>query len=423
MKRMKTAPTVAWLIAAVALVCSVGASAGEKPGGDFWPEFRGPRRDGISPAKGLSKKWPEGGPKLIWKSTECGNGFATVTIAEGMIFTSGDFDRQEMVVALDMAGQLVWKTPNGRSWRGPHPGARTNPTYREGVLYHMNPTGRLAALKAKTGKELWAVDVRERFGAKVPRWALAENVIVDGDVVFCTPGGAKGRIVALNRTTGETLWANTEIAEPAVYCSPILATHNGTRQLITIMQKSVVSVDVTSGELLWSYRHATKYDQNVTSPIFSEGRVFVTSGHGTGGKLLKLAPDSRSITELWVNTDLDNCHGGVLLLDGYLYGSGCRLFRKGLVCVELTGGKTVWNVGSVGKISMIYADGLVYGIDDRCKVSLIEATPTQCNVISQFTIPRKSGKLTLAHPVICGGKLYLRNWNELRVYDIRAVSK
>ena len=223
----------------------------EKTGGDnTWPEFHGPRMDNISPAKGLLKQWPDGGPKLVWKFGECGGGFATVSIAEGMIFTSGDFGRHEMVLALDLKGRLVWKAQNGRSWTGPTLGARTNPTYREGVLYHLNPNCRLAPLEAKTGKEIWAVNLQKRFGAKPPRWSMSENVVVDGKAVFCAPGGPKGRIVALDKSTGKCIWANTEIAEPAAYCSPIIATHNGVRQFINVMQRSVVSVDIDSGKLL-----------------------------------------------------------------------------------------------------------------------------------------------------------------------------
>lgn len=154
--------------------------------------------------------------------------------------------------------------------------------------------------------------------------------------------------------------------------------------------------------------------------MFAGGHVFLSSGHGTGGRLLKIAPDSKSVTQVWINKDLDTCHGGVLLLKGHLYGSGCRLFRKGLVCVDLAGGKTAWNNRSLGKLSMTWADGLIYCMDDKGKISLVEASPRQCKAISRFTIPRRSGKLTLAHPVVCDGRLYIRNWNELRIYDIRA---
>ena len=156
-----------------------------------------------------------------------------------MIFTAGDFDDAEMVLALDMDGKLLWKSPNGEAWRGSSPGSRTTPTYNDGAVYHMNPHGRLAAFEAQSGKELWAVDLKAQFDAQYGVWALAENVVVDGDKVLCMPGGPKGRVVALDKRTGKTLWANTEIEHTAAYCSPVVVTHGGVRQLITMTQKSV----------------------------------------------------------------------------------------------------------------------------------------------------------------------------------------
>lgn len=415
--------TLGYGAAALCLVWACDSALGQTTGQTSWPEFHGPKRDNISPATGLLKQWPKGGPRLIWQFNECGGGFATVSIADGMIFTTGDFGRQEMVLALDMDGRLLWKKPNGRSWTGPHPGARTNPTYHKGVLYQMNPNGRLAALKAKTGEVLWSVDLQQKFGAKPGRWALAENVIVSGQAVLCIPGGPRGRVVALDKATGKPIWVNTDITEQAAYCSPIIATHNGVQQLIAILQRSIVSVDVRSGKLLWTHKHETKHGQNVTSPIFVNGHIFASSGHGTGGRLLKLAPDSSGATEVWLNSDLDNCHGGVLLLGDRLFGSGCRQSRKGLVCVDLATGKTVWKQPKLGKVSITWADGMIYCMDDKGKISLVRPGAEKADTVSQFSIIRPGKKLTLGHPVVLDGRLYIRNWNELRVYDVRAAAR
>ena len=414
---MRRPLTVALASVALGLVQAGPAAAAESKPGGHWPQFHGPNRDNISTETGLLSQWPEGGPKLAWKFSECGGGFANVTVVDGLIYTSGDFGRTQVVLALDLDGKLVWKTPNGRSWTGPIPGARTTPTYDRGVVYHMSPAGRLAALKAKSGEEVWAVDLRQRFGAKLPTWSLSENVIVDGKAVLCSPGGPKGRVVALDKATGETLWANTEIAEIAAYCSPIIATHKGVRQLITIMQKSIVSVDAATGKLLWTHAHPTKHDQNVMTPIYRDGRLYASSGHGTGGRLLQIADDSRSAKELWHAKDLDNCHGGVILRDGYVYGSGCRLFGKGFVCVDLATGKTMWNEKRIGKVSMAFADGRLYCLTDTGRMWLIEPDPKQCKVVGRFDVPKRKG-LALTHPVVCGRRLYVRNWNTLLVYDV-----
>ncbi len=419
---MKTAGLGFALLLLALLVSPPPSLADGAATGGYWPQFHGPKRDNRSTEKGLLKQWPKGGPRLIWKFAQCGRGYAGVAIVEGTIFTSGDFADKEMVLALDLDGRLLWKTANGRSWKGPHPAARTTPTYDHGVVYQMNPTGRLAAFGAKSGKELWAVDLREKFAAKISRWAFAENVLVDGKVIYCAPGGAKGRVVALDKTTGETLWVNTDIADRAAYCSPILVTHNGSRQLITIMQKSIVSVDARTGKLLWTHPHKTKHDQNVTRPIYRDGYVYASSGHGTGGRLLELNEKGDGVKEVWAGKDLDNCHGGVMLVDRSLYGSGCRLFRRGFLCVDFRTGRTMWSEPRLGKVSVTWADGLLYCLSDRARLSLVEASPERCRVVSQFQVPRESRTLCLAHPVVCGGRLYIRHGNNLFAYDIRAAS-
>ncbi|MHC4312738.1 MAG: outer membrane protein assembly factor BamB family protein [Planctomycetota bacterium] len=230
-------------IALIAVLLLIAASVGAPLLGASadWPEHHGPGRTNISPDKGLLKEWPQEGPDKLWTYSPCGRGFSGVTIADGMIFTAGDFDRQEILIALDMDGKLLWKQPNGESWRRSSPGSRATPTYSDGAVYHMNPTGRLAAYEAKSGKPLWVVDLKAKFDAKYGVWALAENVIIEGDKVICMPGGPKGRVVALDKRSGKTLWVNTEIEHSAAYCSGLVVNHAGVRQLITMTQKSVGS--------------------------------------------------------------------------------------------------------------------------------------------------------------------------------------
>lgn len=410
------------LLAAGMVAVGLGGPAGGGEEGGWWPQFHGPRRDNISTETGLLRKWPDGGPRLLWKYTGCGRGHAGVSVAKGLIYTTGDFGPKEKVIALHLDGTPAWQADNGESWRGPIPGSRTTPTYDDGVVYQMNPTGRLAAYDATSGKQVWAVQLRTTYGAKPARWSLAENVIIDGDVLLCVPGGEKGRVAALRKATGQGLWANTEIAQPAAYCSPLIVTHNKVRQIVVVVQKSVVSVDVRTGELLWTHPHQTKNDQNVTMPIFWNGYVYVSSGHGTGGKLLKIAADSRGVKEVWSAKDLDNCHGGVILVDGYLYGSGCRLYRRGLVCADFLTGETKWSERTLGKVSLTCAEGMLYCLDDRGKVSLVEADPRRCRIVSSFDLPRTSRGLVLSHPVVCGGRLYIRDGDDLFAYDVRAAA-
>ncbi|MGD0088850.1 MAG: PQQ-binding-like beta-propeller repeat protein [Planctomycetota bacterium] len=405
---MKKSLILAVLLAALA--------RGEEP---FWPEFHGPRRDNMARETGLLKEWPKEGPKLLWSFSPCGKGYAGVSLAEGLLFTTGDFGDEEALLALDLDGKLKWKAANGKAWKGAQPGARTTPTWNDGAVYQLNATGRLSAYVAATGQPLWSVDLEGRFAAQHNFWGYAENVIIEKDALLCMPGGAKGRVVALDKKTGATLWANTEIQDGPGYSSPLLVTHNGVRQFIALARTSVLSVDVATGKLLWSHKHEGTCDQNVTAPLFHEGCVYVTAGHKSGGRMVRINPDGQSVTEAWFGTDLDNCHGGVLFLDGYLYGSGCRLYKKGLVCAEFATGKTMYNASEIGKVSITYADGLLYCLGNDGPLALVDIAPQQAKIISRFHPPWGESPPCLSHPVVCGGRLYIRHLNDLFAYDVR----
>ncbi len=408
----------------VLLVMAVVSAASSGPradrGGSEWPDFHGPGRMNKSSEKGLLREWPEGGPRKLWTYSSCGRGYSGVSIAEGMIFTAGDFDRQEMVLALDMDGKLVWQQPNGAAWRRSSPGSRATPTYSDGAVYHLNPLGRLAAYDAKSGKPLWAVDLEAEFDAMYGIWALSENVIVEGDKVLCMPGGPRGRIVALDKRTGKTLWANTEIKHSAAYCSGLVVTYEGVRQLITLTQRSVVSVDVETGKLLWSAPFVPRSPQNALTPVFHDGYVFIACGHSSGGRLIKPDLASRTAETIWHREELDDCHSGALLIDGRLYGTACRVGGKNFYCVDFLTGKTIKLDDSLGKVGITYADGRIYALNHRGTMFLLDPTSDGFDVVSQFELKRRPTNTYLAHPVVCGGRLYLRGGSDLHAYDIRA---
>ena len=413
------------VLAMVTVACVLAACppvhAEEKTQQPYWPEFRGPRRDSISTETGLLKKWPDNGPPLIWKYSGCGKGFSGVSIAEGKIFSAGDFGDREMLFALGLDGKLLWTSPNGKSWRGSSPGSRTTPTYVDGVLYHMNPAGRVAAFRAKDGKEIWAVDLKKRFQARFGVWALAENLIVDGDKVLCLPGGKNALAAALDKNTGKTIWTTTGLTDPAAYCTPVIATHQGVRQMITMTARSVISVDVKTGKLLWTYPYRMGFPQHATPPVYHQGHVFVACGHSTGGTLLRINPDGRGVTKVWHMRTFDNCHGGVIRIGTRIYGSGCRVGGKGFYCVDFLTGKTIGTNQTVGKVSLLYADGMLYGLNHKGPMYLMDVTADGVKVVSRFDMPgKRRTNIYLAHPVICAGRLYLREGNTLYAHDIRA---
>ncbi len=385
-----------------------------------WPDFHGPGRRNTSPEHNLLQEWPEAGPPRLWTNPDCGEGYGGVVVAEGLVFTAGMRGADECLFALDLDGKHVWRTTNGRAWRNASPGTRASPVWADGRLFHMNAHGRLAAFKARTGRELWAVDLTERFKARTAIWGYAEHVVVLDDRVLCMPGGTEGRVVALDAESGETLWTNTDIRYPAAYCSPVVVTHAGMQQLLGLTQRSLVSVAVDSGKLLWSVPFVPRSPQNSLTPVFHAGHVFVAAGHRSGGALFRIAPDSRRAERVWYREDIDDCHSGAVLLNGRLYGAACRMGGKQFYCIDFLTGKTVHSDKTLGKVGLTCADGRIYCLGHRGTVSLLAPEADGFRIVSQFQLARTRTNTCLAHPVVADGRLYLRAGSQLHCFSIRA---
>jgi outer membrane protein assembly factor BamB len=415
-----------WTLRILAGLLAATAAAGKMTAAD-WPEFHGPKRDNLSQETGLLAAWPEGGPTRLWTATGLGKGYSLVAIADGTIYTSGILEGKTHVLALDLDGKLRWKSANGIPWKAAkwarfargYNGARSTPTVDGGRVYQLNELGRLAALDAKTGTEHWAVDLTERFDARPPQWAYAESVLIDGDRLFCYPGGKKGSIVALDKKTGRTLWANEELTDPPTYCSPVLVEDRGVRQLISMSALAVFAVRPETGKLLWRVPHTNRRKINVTTPVYHDGRVFVSNGYGGGSISVALSFGNGAIRakKAWESAVPDNHHGGVVLVDGHVYGSGH--YKKGWACLDFQTGRVLWR-HEHGKGSVTYAGGMLYVLDEKGTMSLVKPSPKGYEEVSSFRVPKGGEGLYWPHPVVCGGRLYVRHADRLFCYDVKA---
>ncbi len=421
---MRLTRRLANLLIAVVLLGSMALAgrleAAKQP---FWPRFNGPNGDNISPDTGLLTKWPADGPKLLWTAQDIGDGFASVSLAGGRIYTSGNIDGKTVVLALDLDGKTLWKAPNGKAWSTSHPGVRSTPTVDGDRLYDESPLGQLACWKAKDGKPVWHLNILKKFDAPNIRWALAESPLIDGTHVICCPGGPQTAVVALNKATGQVAWKSPTADGAATgYASPALIEYGGLRIVLTMNAKALIGVDADNGALLFQYPHETRFDVNALMPIFHDGRIFISSGYGSGSELVKLSVSGKKATveQVWKNEDLDNHHGGVVLLDGYLYGAAFKGGREAWVCLDWQSGKTMYREPGVGKGSLTCAEGMLYTYSEKGKAGLVPATPKRHEVVSQFQVPPVGNDPSWAHPVVCGGRLYLRYGNCLYAYDIKA---
>jgi len=343
-----------------------------------------------------------------------------------MIYTAGSLEKQSYVLAFDLSGKLKWKTANGGQWKAEErmpwalsfDGARSTPTVDGETVYHLSDLGTLSAFDAQTGKVRWSLDLPTQFDAVVPGYGYAESVLIDGNHLICTPGGKKGFMVALDKRTGAVLWTNTEVTDRAAYASPILFTDQGIRQLVTLTEAAIIGVAAETGKLLWRYPFTNMRKNNIPTPIYQQGYVFASTGYGGGSVLLKLKVDAGkvSVSKVWANTLLDNIHGGVILRDGYLYGAAND--KPAWVCLNFLTGEEVYREKGVGQGSLLYADGMLYCLGERGTMALVPCMPKNYLPVSQFDVPQGGSGLFWAHPVVCGGRLYIRHADKLYAYAI-----
>jgi outer membrane protein assembly factor BamB len=404
-----------------------------------WPQWRGPNRDGVSKEIGLLLKWPEGGPKLLWQVKDLGDGYSTPSVVGDRLYVLGSKGMEdESVYALDVSGgKTLWTTRLGNV--GPninanYPGARSTPTVDGDRLYALSSDGDLACLETKTGKIVWQKNVRQDFGGKTGWWAYAESPLVDGETVVCTPGGAEATIVALKKANGDVIWkyASPE-ASDAGYSSAILVETGGVKQYVQLLDKALVGIDAKTGKELWRYKGIIKDFPNIPTPVSRNDVVYGSTVKGGGG-FVKLKPNGAGIeaAEIFASDKLPKAIGGSVEVNGYLYGT-----TDALMCVDFATGEVRWQERGVGTASLCYADGMLYlhGENTPGEVALVEATPEEYREHGHFTPPdgpvnrtvEDNGKgkkvnpgRTWAYPIVANGRLYIRDWNCLWCYDVKA---
>jgi outer membrane protein assembly factor BamB len=386
-----------------------------------WPQWRGPDRTGVSKETGLLKSWPAEGPKRIWLYENAGEGYSGPAIVGGKLFMVGTRDQSECLLALDAnTGKELWTAKIGPLYtetRGNGP--RGTPTVDGDRVYAMSAKGNLACASITDGKILWQQSMIE-LGGRIPRWGYSESVLVEGDRVVCTPGGAKGALAALDKKTGKLIWQSSEFTDPAHYSSIVPADLNGGRQYIQRSEKAVVGIAANDGKVLWKTPFPGRVAV-VPTPICHDGYVYVTAGYGAGCELVKIGPGNEVTTVYENNKVMKNHHGGVILVGDYIYGHA----DPGWACQNFKTGEEVWNHRGFGKGAIAHADDMLYCLEESSgTVGLIEASPKGWKEHGRFKLDPQTksrapeGRIW-THPVISNGKLFLRDQDLIYCYDIK----
>src|ERR671914_2110026 len=378
----------------------------------LWPQWRGPNRDGISKETGLMKQWPAEGPPLAWKTRGAGRGYSSFSISNGKLYTMGLRGDREFVIAFDVAtGKEAWATAHGSAFRNDRgDGPRGTPTVDGDRVYSLGGAGDLSAIDAKTGKLIWQMNVLQKFGGSNITWGISESPLVVGEKLLVNPGGPGASVVALNKKDGSLIWKSQ--SDRAGYSSGIPVEINGKTQVVFFTHSRGLGLDLETGNLLWEYQKAANDVANAATPIVRGNRVFISSDYGNGGGLVEIKADGQA-SEVYFTKDMRNHHSSSILIGDHLYG-----FSSGiLTAMRFDNGEVAWKDRSVGKGSLVYADGMLYALSENGVVGLVEATPEGYRERGRFRIPQQSLP-TWAHPVIAGGRLYLRDQDTIYAYDV-----
>ncbi len=383
------------------------------------PRFRGPESSGVFVESGLLQSWPKEGPHLLWSVDGLGESYASVSTAEGRLYTTGMANEKGTVYAFDLTGKPLWETEYGAEHKGNgYPGTRTTSTVAGNRLFLLSALGKAVALNATTGSVLWQVDLFERFKGENLYFGISESpLVVDGNVIF-TPGSPDATVVALDAQTGETVWASRGLEDAAAYCTPVLFDNGKHRQILTMVEEHIIGLDPETGEILWSEPSSVEWKIHATSPVIKGNSFYVTHGYDQGGKLYELAADGRSVQEKWSDDKLDVQLGGAVWVDGHIYGAASK---KTWYSLAATTGEVVASIPRLGKAAVVYADGRLYGYAESGKVFLVDPDPANFKVVGSFKITQGSGQ-HWSHPVVSNGVLYIRHGDVLMAFDVKLPS-
>jgi outer membrane protein assembly factor BamB len=384
-----------------------------------WPQWRGPDRNGVSKETGLLKQWPQAGPPRLWRVTNLGPGYGSLAVKGDRIYVQMMTGRQSSVASLNRAnGQIVWSRAIGAAETNDRGnGPRGTPTIDGDYLYALTENGDLACLKLADGTPVWQVSLLREMKGRNINWLFSESPLINGSHVIVSPGGRDATVAALDKMTGKTVWTTKGLSDEPGYASVIAADVQGVRTLMTFTSTAAVGIRATDGKVMWKYEQAANGTANIATPVFSDNKVFFSSDYGTGAALLGLTVQAGEVKarELYFTRNMKNHHGGLVLVNGTLYGFDSSI----LTALDFQTGMVRWRDRSVGKGSLTYADGHLYVLGEKNVMGWVEASPTGYREKGRFTIP-DSGFDSWAHPVVSNGRLYIRDQGSLTAYDIKA---
>jgi len=389
-------------------------------------EWRGPERTGIYNETGLLKKWPEGGPKLLWEATDMGDGYSSATVTEDAVYVTGRKDSSDVLTALTPDGKLKWKTVYGKAWMANHTGSRCTPTYYNGKIFVISGSGDIVCV-GQDGKVIWSKNHYALYDSKPIMFGISESPLVVDNLVIASPGGNKASIVAFDINNGKVAWEAEPLGQQPQYVNPRLISYAGKKMIVTVMGTYIFAVNASDGKILWKVNYpeinavtGRVMKNHATTPIYRDGYILIANGYNWVALKLRLGKDGNSADVVWENRNFDPQLGGVVLLGDCLYGTTHMSKPPNMwICVDWNTGKTLWTSKWYNQGSVIAADGMLYLYEEKTgHVGLVRPDPSKLDIVSEFQITKGEGPFW-AHPAISNGKLYIRHGDYLMVYKIK----
>ena len=389
-------------------------------------QWGGPDRNNIYPGKDLLKTWPPDGPPLKLKIENIGKGLSQPVVYKNVIYVTGlRSDTLDVLSAYNMKGNLLWEKEYSRAWPKTYPESRGTPTIENDRIYLVGGMGKLVCLSTSGGELIWEKEPLKEFDGKYMYWGNVESVLLTDDAALYVTGGDKTTLVAYDKKTGELCWKSKSTGGSKSYASSSLVVWGGKKIVLVQTSNDLVGFDASNGDVLWSYNtiqyHTEKGSGEAANiPLFSNGDIFVTYGNEQPGLLFNMGNDAKSVSLKWRNDDLDTHHGGLVLLDGAIYGSTMIDNTRGnWACVDWKTGKTCWDKKWFTKGSVIAADGMLYFYEEKGgHVALVKPDTTDLKIVSTFQIKDGEGP-HWAHPSIYKDMLFIRHGSVLMVYDLK----
>lgn len=386
-------------------------------------EWRGPGRTGIYNETGLLKAWSESGPELIWSNDSLLDGYSSVATANEKVYLTGISQGKDVLIALDLKGNELWRTPYGDAWDASYEYSRATPTVEKDKVFVSSGKGDVACLDSENGRLIWKVPASKDYKCKIGKFGISESLLIDDKYVFFTPAGDETTMIALKKETGKLAWKSISLNDETSYCSPLMIEENGKRLIVNVLKKYIVGIQPEDGKILWKYdfgQYKMKRNNNTNTPIYANKELYISSGYDHKSVKLKLSSDLCSVELAWTDSILDVHHGGLVKIGNYLYGANWIHNRMGnWTCIDWQTGEKQYETEWFNKGSIISAEGMLYCFEEKTgNIALVKAAPKEFKVISSFKVPNGTGPYW-AHPVINNGILFIRHGKSVMAFNIK----